>query len=121
MDQGLCGIDIRGSISAMIRLFTAFAFAVLFLSPALVQGQSDLDRLEEREARKRGKELHLVKEDLSAFGDEGYVSAHRGSEAVAFRKGKFIVNVAVVAPENNNDLFFSRKFAEHVAKVLELQ
>lgn len=48
MDQRLCGIDIRGSTLAMIRLFSAFAFAVLFLAPALVQGQSELDRLEDK-------------------------------------------------------------------------
>jgi hypothetical protein len=78
-------------------------------------------RLEEQVAQKRGKELRLVKEDLSTLGDEGYVSDDRGSEAVAFRKGRFIVNVLVVRPEDNNDVFFSRKFAHHVAKVLELQ
>lgn len=45
----------------------------------------------------------------------------RGSEAVAFRKGPFIVNITIARPEQSNDLYFSRKFAEHVASVLEPQ
>jgi hypothetical protein len=78
-------------------------------------------RIQEEAARSRGKALRLVKEDLSTLGDEGFVSDVMGSEAVAFRKGQFLVNVSVPRPYNNKDGFFSRKFAEHVAKVLELQ
>lgn len=79
-------------------------------------------RIEEQATSKsRSKPIRLIKEDLMALGDEGFVSDIRGSEAVAFRKGKFIVNVSVPEPQNNKDVFFSRKFAQHVAKVLELQ
>ena len=76
---------------------------------------------EKATTKNRGKEFHLIKEDLSTLGDEGFVSDVRGSEAVAFRKGEFLVNVSVPSPQNNKDVFFSRKFAEHVAKALELQ
>ena len=76
---------------------------------------------EQATTKNRGKELHLIKEELSTLGDEGFVADVRGSEGVAFRKGEFIVNVSVPRPENNKDVFFSRKFAEHVAKALELQ
>lgn len=79
-------------------------------------------RIEEQATTKnRGREFHLIKEELSTLGDEGFAVDIRGSEAVAFRKGKFLVNISVPRPENNKDVFFSRKFAEHVAKVLELQ
>jgi len=79
-------------------------------------------RIEEQAtSRSRGKQVHLIKEDLSTLGDEGYVSDVRGSEAVAFRKGMFIVNVSVPRPDGNKDVFFSRTFAAHVASVLQLQ
>lgn len=75
-------------------------------------------RIEEDAARSRGKALRLLKEELSAVGDEGYVSDVRGSEAVAFRKGNFMVDVSVPRPYDNKDVFFSRKFAKLVAKAL---
>lgn len=76
---------------------------------------------EQASARNQHKELHLIKEELSTLGDEGLVTDVRGSEAVAFRKGRYIVDVSVVRPESNKDVFFARKFAEHVAKSLEVQ
>jgi len=75
-------------------------------------------RLEEEVAAKRGKELHLIKEELS-LGDGGFVWDIIGSEAVEFRKGRFIVNVSVPLPEGNKDAFFARKFSEYAARVLE--
>ena len=74
---------------------------------------------EEATSKNRGKSVHLIKEKLSSMGDEGVVTDIRGSEAVAFRKDKFIVNVSVPSPANNRDVFFSRKIARDVAKVLE--
>ncbi len=76
---------------------------------------------EKATTKNRGEEFHLIKEDLSTLGDEGFVSDVRGSEAVAFRKGEFLVNVSVPSPQMNKDVFFSRKFAEHVAKALDDQ
>jgi len=76
-------------------------------------------RLEEQVAANHQKQLVLIKEELTNLGDEGFVWNIRGSEAVVFRKGKFIVNTSVPTPANNKDAFFSRKFAEYVAKVLE--
>ena len=79
-------------------------------------------RVEEDAARaNRGRELHLIKGNLPAVGDEAFTVDIRGSEAVAFRKGKFLVNISVPRPDGNKDLFFSRTFAVHVASVLELQ
>jgi hypothetical protein len=80
-----------------------------------------LNTQEQASARNQHKQLHLIKEELSTLGDEGLVADVRGSEAVAFRKGQFLVDVSVPRPETNKDGFFSRKFAEHVAKVLERQ
>lgn len=78
-------------------------------------------RVEENARTKnQGKPFRLIKEESNAWGDEGFVSDVLGSEAVAFRKGKFMVNVSVPQPTNNKDLFFSRKFAEHVTKALDL-
>lgn len=74
---------------------------------------------EEATSKNRGKSVHLIKEKLPSLGDEGFVADIRGSEAVAFRKGKFIVNVGVPSPANNKDVFFSRKVAQDVAKALE--
>ncbi|HBB95806.1 MAG TPA: hypothetical protein DC054_10480 [Blastocatellia bacterium] len=68
-----------------------------------------------------GKPFHLIKEDSKAWGDEGFVWDVIGSEAVAFRKGRFIVNVSVPQPQSNKDVFFSRKFAEHVVKAFKDQ
>ena len=76
---------------------------------------------EQAAARNQHRELHLIKEELSTLGDEGLVADVRGSEAVAFRKGRYIVDVSVSRPDNNTDVFFSRKFANHVAKALEVQ
>jgi hypothetical protein len=76
-------------------------------------------RAQEQAARNRGKTLSLVREDLSTLGDEGFVLDDRGSEAVAFRKGRFVVNVSIQGPESRKDVFFSRKFAEHAARTLE--
>lgn len=74
---------------------------------------------EEATSKSRGKSIRLIKEDSIALGDEGFVSDVRGSEAVTFRKGKFIISVSVPEPQNNKDLFFSRKFAHDVAKILD--
>ena len=74
---------------------------------------------EQATSKSRGKSVHLIKEDLSSIGDEGLVLDVRGSEAVAFRKGRFTVRVSVPSPTSNKDVFFSRKFADDVAKALE--
>src|SRR5258706_5462689 len=74
-------------------------------------------RVEENARTKnQGKPFRLIKEESKAWGDEGFVWDIRGSEAVEFRKGRFIVNVSVPQPQTNQDVFFSRKFAEHVVK-----
>ena len=79
-------------------------------------------RVEEDAARaNRGRELHLIKGDLPAISDEAFTLDIRGSEAVAFRKGRYIVNVSVPRPDGNQDVFFSKKFAAYVASILELQ
>jgi len=78
-------------------------------------------RLEKNAAANRGKELHLIKGDLSGVGDEAFTLDIRGSEAVAFRKGTYVVDISVIRPDVNNDTFFSRKFAGYVASVLDLQ
>lgn len=75
-------------------------------------------KLEEQAARNRGRQVRLIKEDSLQVGDEGFVWDVRGSEAVAFRKGKLIVNVSVPSPQKNKDIFFSRKFAQHVMKAI---
>ena len=80
--------------------------------------KAEFKRQEEIATRNRGMEVHLVKEELSNLGDEGYVRDVIGSEAVAFRNGKFLVDISVPRPNNNKDVFFSRKFAQHVAKAL---
>lgn len=85
---------------------------------AFKQNKNRLRREEEAASKNRGKPAHLIKEDL-AVGDEGFVADVRGSEAVEFRKGKFIVNVSVPSPWNNKDVFFSRKVAHDVAKALD--
>jgi hypothetical protein len=77
-------------------------------------------RLEEDvRTRNQGKPFSLIKEDSNEWGDEGFVQDVLGSEAVAFRKGRFIVNVSVPQPSNNKDVFFSRQFAHHVLKALQ--
>jgi hypothetical protein len=45
--------------------------------------------------KNQGKPYRLIKEDSNEWGDEGFVHDELGSEAVAFRKGSFIVNVSV--------------------------
>ena len=67
-------------------------------------------------SRSRGKPVHLIKQDSFPDGDEGLVRDVRGSEAVSFRKGKFIVDISVPSPAINKDVFFSRQFAHHVLK-----
>lgn len=86
---------------------------------AFKQIKRSLRNEEEATSKSRGRTVHLIKEDLS-IGDEGFVLDKRGSEAVEFRKGKFIVNVSVPSPWNHKDVFFSRKIAQYVAKALEL-
>jgi hypothetical protein len=77
-------------------------------------------KVEEQASKSRGKQIHWIKKDsLPQMGDDGFVWDIRGSEAVAFRKGKLIVNVSVPSPPNNKDGFFSQKFAQHVVKALE--
>ena len=79
-------------------------------------------RIEEQATSKnRGRQVHLIKENSLNVGDEGFVRDIRGSEAVAFRKGKFIVNVSVPSPQKNKDIFFSRKFAQHIVKAFDLE
>ncbi len=77
-------------------------------------------RVEENARTKnQGKPFRLIKEESNAWGDEGFVSDVLGSEAVAFRKGRFIVNVSVPQPADNKDVFFSRQFAPHVLKAIQ--
>lgn len=78
-------------------------------------------RLEEKAAKaNQGRELHLIKADLPGLGDEAATLDIRGSEAVAFRKGVFLVNISVPRPDGNKDVFFSKKFAKLVDSALEL-
>jgi hypothetical protein len=86
---------------------------------ALKQVEDQLKVEEEATSKNRGKSVHLIKEKLPSLGDEGFVWDIRGSEAVVFRKEKFIVNVNVPSPAENKDVFFSRKVAHDVAKALE--
>ena len=86
---------------------------------ALQQMKAQLRVEENARSKNQGKPFRLIKEESKAWGDEGFVWDIRGSEAVAFRKGRFIVNVSVPQPQPNQDVFFSRKFAEHVVKALE--
>jgi uncharacterized Fe-S cluster-containing radical SAM superfamily enzyme len=86
---------------------------------ALKNFKSQLKTQERATTKSRGRQYHIIKEDLPMLGDSAFALDIRGSEAVAFKKGRFLVNVSVVTPENNTDVFFSRKFAEHVAKALE--
>ena len=86
---------------------------------AFKQFEEQKKQEEEATSKNRHKSVHLIKEKLSFMGDEGVVTDIRGSEAVAFRKGKFIVNVSVPQPANNKDVFFSRQFAHHVLKAIE--
>lgn len=88
---------------------------------AFQQFKAQLKVEENARTKNQGKPFHLIKEESKAWGDEGFVSDVRGSEAVAFRKGRFIVNVSVPQPQPNQDVFFSRKFAEHVVKALKDQ
>jgi len=76
-------------------------------------------KVEEQASKNRGRQVHLIKEDSLQVGDEGFVWDVRGSEAVALRKGKLIINVSVPSPPTNKDVFFSKKFAQHVVKALE--
>jgi len=76
---------------------------------------------EQATSKNQSRQIHLIKEDSLQVGDEAFVWDIRGSEAVAFRKGKFIVNLSVPSPQKNKDGFFSKKFAEHVVKALDLE
>src|SRR2546423_11624293 len=76
---------------------------------------------EKARTKNEGKPLHLIKEESNAWGDEGFVWDVIGSEAVVFRKGRFIVSVSVPQPGNNKDVFFSRQFAHHVFKALQVK
>lgn len=80
--------------------------------------KSHLKIEEQATSRNRGRQVRLIKEDSLQMGDEGFVWDVRGSEALAFRKGKYVVNVSVPSPAKNKDVFFSRKFAEHVMKAI---
>ena len=77
-------------------------------------------RIEENaRSKNEGKPFRLIKEDSNDWGDESFVQDVLGSEAVAFRKGRFIVDVSVPQPSNNKDVFFSRQFAYHILKAIE--
>ena len=86
---------------------------------AFQQFKAQLTVEEKATSKNRGRTVHLIKEEKTHVGDDGFVSDVRGSEALAFRKGKFIVNVSVPSPAINKDVFFSRKFAQHVVRALE--
>ena len=73
---------------------------------------------EEALTKNQHKQVRLIKEETSDLGDEGFVANERGADAVSFRKGQYIVYVMLIRPEMNTDTFFSRKFAEHIAKAL---
>jgi len=74
---------------------------------------------EEAAQKSRGKQVKLIKEELDALGDEAFVSDVQGSEAVAFRTGRFLVNISVPSPATNRDGFFSRQLAHRVFKALK--
>ena len=121
---------IEGSQGVIIQLWQTGDIAVniaitKYLIPQKAEGAfnefKSMFRVQEQAARSRGKSLRLVREDLSTVGDEGFVLDDLGSEAVTFRKGRFIVNVSIQHPESRRDVFFSRKFAQHVATALESQ
>ena len=86
---------------------------------AFQQVKSHLRIQEDASGKDGRKKIRLIKEDSMPLGDEGFVSDVRGSEAVTFRKGKFIISVSVPEPQNNKDVFFSRKFAHDVSKILD--
>jgi hypothetical protein len=79
--------------------------------------RSSLKLQEQAALRNRRQEIHLLKEPLN-LGDEGFVRDNIGSEAVAFRKGAFLINVSVFSPRNSKDVYFSRTFAALVAAAL---
>ena len=83
--------------------------------------KSQIRTEEEATTKNRKTAFHLIKEELTNLGDEGFTVDVRGSEAVTFRKDAFIVNVSIVQPEQSNDIYFSRKFAEFAASALEPQ
>jgi len=81
--------------------------------------KDSLKKEEEATSKSRGKPIHLIKEDSFPGVDEGFVRNVRGSEAVHFRKGKFVVDISMPSPATNKDVFFSRQFAHHVLKAIE--
>jgi hypothetical protein len=81
--------------------------------------KSNLKTEEQAQNRGQGRTLHLIKEELHGVGDEGFVLDVRGSEAIAFRRGKLMVNISVPEPGDNKDVFFSRRFAQLVLKALK--
>jgi len=78
-------------------------------------------RVEESAAAKRGKkDFHLIKEDVPFLGDKAFVWGVRRSDAVCFRKGKFLAVVSVARPEDSTGPFFAKTFARKAADVLDL-
>jgi hypothetical protein len=86
---------------------------------AFARFKAHLTDEEKVRSKNQRKPFHLIKEESNAWGDEGFVSDVLGSEAVAFRNGRFIVNISVPQPSDNKDGFFSRQFAHHVLKALQ--
>jgi len=76
-------------------------------------------QVEEDATKSRGRKgFRLIKENLSTLGEDGLTWDIRGSEALIFRKGEFVVSISVVRPEPNTDSYFSQTFGRQVAEVL---
>ena len=85
---------------------------------ALKDFRYHLQREEEATVARGRKEFRLIREDLPSLGDGGLAWDVRGSEAVSFRKGNFLVFTSIVRPEPNTDSHFSKEFGRHLAEVL---
>src|SRR6266851_826936 len=78
---------------------------------ALRDFRSQLQTEEAATIAKGNKKFHLIKENLPNLGDGGLAWDVRGSEAVSFRRGKFLVFISLASPEHTNDVYFSKEFA----------
>lgn len=76
-------------------------------------------KTQEEATRARGnRDFELLKAELSTLGNGGLVWDIQGSEATAFRKGRYLVFVSMAQPKGYNDVALSREFAGHVVEAL---
>ena len=75
---------------------------------------------EENAKKARGKtDFRLVKDELPALGDGGFIWDFLGSEAAAFRRENYLVFVSIPRrPQGYSESRLSRLFAERVADVI---